>query len=302
MKWVLIAVGVLAAVGGLIYASQRDDDPESPSLPPSITWEVVTEGFSDLSFDDAFSVEGDPRGVFLVSAENRLYEVSREGGVTWALQTSDPLGGCYWASDNSIGFWVEGNGLYVVSRDGELMWKCLDEHLSCAAPSAWDDVTRAVVGTDVGVVYGTYRGSVEWSVDTGGEGVTEYVSWVSTEEGRHGVLLRESNVVVEVYPDGELGGSWDCLPERSVMVDVLPSGGILVCNTEKVAEYTPQEVTTWEYGEVSPAQCHRLPTGSTMLMSTTGDIVTLAPNEYPMWRAWAEGANCVRWSLNGGGS
>ena len=300
MKWILVAVAVVAVVGGLIYASQRDDGSVSDG-PPSITWEVITSDLVDLGLDRAFQVDGDPHGVFLASVEDRLYEVDRGGVITWALRASAPIGGCFWASDSRIGFWVEGNGLYVVDRSGDVMWKCMDEHLLCAAPSAWDDVTRAVVGTDNGLVYGTYRGSVEWEADLGssGEG-KEKVLWISTEEGRHVALVEERNDAVLVYPDGTVGEQWSSLPFGTSMVDLMPSGGILVCCPETVVELKPDGVVMWEYSGVELVQCHRLPTGSTMMVDSMGEITAIAPNEYPMWRAQADNVSCVRWSLNGG--
>lgn len=301
MKWVLVAVAVVAVIGGLIYASQRDDSLESDA-PKTVTWDVITDYLVDLGLDGAFQLDGDPHGVFLASAGDKLYEVDRQGVITWALSVSEPIGGCYWASYNRIGFWVVGNGLYIIDRNGDLMWSHRDWHLACAAPSAWDDVTRAVIGTDEGSVYGTYRGNVEWTSDivNGSDPGAAGVAWLSTEEGRHVALLRPSSVVVEVYPDGAIGDSWSDLPTNASMVDLLPFGGILVCGPDSVAEFTPEGVLTWEYGGESLVQCCRLPTGSTMLMESPGEVVALAPNEYVMWRAQVVGATCVRWSLDGG--
>jgi len=266
--------------------SDRDNSVEE-ELPESVTWCVI----DPLPVE----MEGEYPGRLLVAAGKHVFEVNGEE-MTWCLEVSEDVDGCYWLSPDVVVFWISGNGAYVVDHNGFALWRCLDFDLTCACPTMEGGVDRLVVGTSQGEVYETTEEEVGWRVVVSEKLEVEEphpVDWVSRDVGGHAVTLGSANKVILVGEDGELGGSWGVISPRRAQL--LSSGDVLVCSDDGIMEIAEGGGLVWK--ELSGAsQAQWLPCG-VLLVCGEDEAVGRSSEGGALWRLKMEELSSIEGSL-----
>lgn len=291
LKWFLVATGVvvLLVVLWLVVSGRKADE---ETVPDPVPWCVVDSPGVDVSW------EGSYPGRLLIAAGRNVIEVY-QGNVIWCLEAGGDVGGCSWLSEDVVLFWVPSNGVYVVSRDGVLLWRYLDASLCCACPLIEEGTDGVVIGRSSGEVCRVGEDGKVWETDVSAkiEGVgVDLVSWVSSWPGGYVATLGGASAVVLVQSDGALG--WRRPVEDPSRASMLSSGDLLVCSGGRVVELGEGGESVWSGGEdfSSAFQAKWLPCG-VVLVCGEGEVRGVSAEGGVLWKAGVPGIECADGSL-----